>query len=57
MSDSELVAGLTACAQELEDPDGGVNPFLVHEHQLFIAAAERLSELSAKVALSSQSEN
>jgi hypothetical protein len=48
MSDIELVDELTAQAKELEDADGAVNPFLVHEHEILMKAAERLIELSAR---------
>lgn len=47
MSDRELVDELTAHARELEDADGAVNPFLVHEHEMLMKAAQRLSQLSA----------
>jgi hypothetical protein len=47
MSDSELE--LTQHARELEDANGEVNPFLAHEHELLMKAAQRLGQLSAGV--------
>jgi hypothetical protein len=49
MSDGELVDELIAHARDLEDADGGVNPFLVNEHDLLLKAAERLNHLSSFV--------
>lgn len=49
MSDNELVDELTAQARQLEDMDGGVNPFLFYEHELLMQAAQRLSQLSSGV--------
>jgi hypothetical protein len=45
MSDNELVDELIEHARNLEDSGGGVNPFLVHEHELLMRAAERLNQL------------
>ncbi len=47
MSDSELVDELIAHARDLEDAGGDANPFLSHEHELLMRAAERLSQLRA----------
>ena len=47
MSDNELVDELIEHARNLEDTGGGVNPFLIHEHELLMRAAERLNQLSA----------
>jgi hypothetical protein len=46
MSDNELVDELIEHARNLEDTGGGVNPFLAHEHELLMRAAERLNQLS-----------
>jgi len=49
MSAGELVDELIAHARDLEDADGGVNPFLINEHDLLLKAAERLNHLSSFV--------
>jgi hypothetical protein len=47
MSDKELIEELSEHARHLEEPDGQVNPFLAHEHELLTNAVKRLSQLTA----------
>ncbi|WP_162914132.1 hypothetical protein [Taklimakanibacter lacteus] len=54
MTDAELAEALRSQARSCEETDR-VNPFLTHEYEVLLRAADRIDYLSTKLRLTGQS--